>query len=98
LQSSSDLGHFHARPLPYSHLKSRDDLISGLPGDSGVLYPFIYIDERAACEVAQLFSDLTLQYPAVVSGAGQPAQGEGGDAVQSLTSAAVDQKRMRCDA
>jgi len=43
LQSTSDLDHLHARPLPYSHVKSRDDPISGRRGDSGVLYSFIYI-------------------------------------------------------
>jgi len=40
LQSTSDLDHLHARPRPYSHVKSRDNLISG----RRVLYPFIYID------------------------------------------------------
>jgi len=38
------MDHFHARPLPYSHVKSREDPISSRRGDSGVLYPFIYID------------------------------------------------------
>jgi len=40
----SDLDHFHGRPLPYSHVKSLDDLISGCRRDSGVLFSFIYID------------------------------------------------------
>jgi len=44
LQTTSDLDHFHARPLPYSQVKSRDDPISGRRGDSGVLYSFIYKD------------------------------------------------------
>jgi len=33
LQSSSDLDYFHGRPLLYSHVKSRDDPISGRRGD-----------------------------------------------------------------
>jgi len=37
-QSTSDLDHFHARELQYSRAKSRDDLISGRRGDSGVPY------------------------------------------------------------
>ena len=44
LQTTSDIGHFHARPRPYSRVKSRDDPISGRRGDSGVLFSFIYID------------------------------------------------------
>jgi len=41
-QSTSDLDHFHARELPCSRVKSRDDPISGRRGDSGVTYSFIY--------------------------------------------------------
>ena len=44
LQSTSDLDHFHARELPCSRVKSRDDPISGRRGDSGVPYSFIYRD------------------------------------------------------
>jgi len=44
LQSTSDLDHFHPRGLPCSHVKSRDDPISGRRGDSGVLFSFIYKD------------------------------------------------------
>ena len=44
LQSTSDLDHLHARELPCSSVKSRDDPISGRRGDSGVLYSFIYRD------------------------------------------------------
>ena len=44
LQSTSDLDHFHARELPSSRVKSRDDPISGRRGDSGVPYSFIYRD------------------------------------------------------
>jgi len=45
LQSISDLDHFHARELPCSRVKSRDDPISGRRGDSGVLFSFIYKDK-----------------------------------------------------
>ena len=34
----------HARPVPYSRVKSHDDLISGRRGDSGVQFSIIYID------------------------------------------------------
>ena len=44
LQSTSDLNHFHARDLPYSHVKSRDDPISDCRVDSAVPYSFIYTD------------------------------------------------------
>jgi len=44
LQSTSDLDHFHARELPCSRVKSRDDPISGRRGDSAVAYSFIYKD------------------------------------------------------
>ena len=40
LQLTSDLDHFHAHELPCSHVKSRDDPISGCRGDSGVLFSF----------------------------------------------------------
>jgi len=46
LQSTSDLDHLHARPRPYSRVKSRDDPISGRRGDSGVQFSFIYIDYK----------------------------------------------------
>jgi len=44
VQSTSDLDYFHARDLPCSRVKSRDDPISGRRGDSAVPYCFIYID------------------------------------------------------
>jgi len=43
-QSTPDLDHLHARPVPYSRVKSHDDLISGHQGDSGVQFSIIYID------------------------------------------------------
>jgi len=48
-QSTSDLDHFHARELPRSRVKSRDDPISGRRGDSRVLYCFIYKDRVKWC-------------------------------------------------
>ena len=44
LQSSSDLDHFHPRELPCSHVKSRDDPISGRRCDGELLHCFIYIN------------------------------------------------------
>jgi len=44
LQSTSDLDHFHARHLPCSRVKSRNDPISGRPRDIAVPYSFIYRD------------------------------------------------------
>ena len=46
LQSTSDLDHFHARDLPCSRVKSRDDPISDRRGDSAVRYSFIYKKEN----------------------------------------------------
>ena len=43
VQSTSDLDYFHARDLPCSRVKSRDDPISNCRGDSAVPYCFIYI-------------------------------------------------------
>ena len=42
-KSASDLDHFHARDLPCSHVKSRDDPISDFRVDSAVPYSFIYV-------------------------------------------------------
>jgi len=47
VQLTSDLHHFYARDLPCSHVKSRDDPISGRRGDSGVPYSFMQIITRA---------------------------------------------------
>ena len=44
LQSTSDLDHFHARELPCSCVKSRDDPITDRRVDSAVPYSFISID------------------------------------------------------
>jgi len=46
LQSTSDIDHFHARDLPCSCVKSRDDPISGCRVDSAVPYSFIYVDGK----------------------------------------------------
>jgi len=56
LQSTSDLDHFHPRGLPCSHVKSRDDPISGRRGDSRVLFSFIYIDLRSLVQSITEFS------------------------------------------
>ena len=44
MQSTSDLDYFHARDLPCSRVKSRDDPFSGFRGDSAVPYCSVYID------------------------------------------------------
>jgi len=56
LQSTSDLDHFHASELPCSRVKSRDDPISGCPGDSGVPYSFIYRDNLGKPEPEKAFT------------------------------------------
>jgi len=43
-QTTSDLDHFHASEVACSHVKSRDDPISGRRGDNGVQFSFIYTD------------------------------------------------------
>ena len=47
-QSTSDLDHFHARDLPCSRVKSRDNLISNCRVDSTVPYSFMYLDLQFA--------------------------------------------------
>jgi len=56
-QSTPDLDHLHARPVPYSRVKSRDDLISGRRGDSGVQFSIIYIDNKRTAGVPSCYDD-----------------------------------------
>ena len=56
-QSTPDLDHLQARPVLYSRVKSRDDLISGRRGDSGVQFSkYFFLNVQLVCSNNNILS------------------------------------------